>query len=84
MEGAEEFELPVTYLGEERFLPASFSQRGYIHRITIELENVVVHFEPDEERNYRAMLDDPFGKTQVNPELVKAVIGSLEKHFRNG
>ncbi|RYY55652.1 MAG: hypothetical protein EOO09_09650 [Chitinophagaceae bacterium] len=84
MASTEEFELPVTFLGEERMLPASFSTRGYIHRISIAIDGVLVHFEPDEERNYRAILDEPLGKTNVSQGLVQAVVESLEKLFKNG
>lgn len=84
MSASEDFELPVTHLGEELLLPAGFSARGYTHRISMEVNGVLLHFEPDEERKYRALMDDPSAKTNVNPALVQAIIDSLEKHFGHG
>jgi len=57
---------------------------GYLHRITAEVDGVPVYFEPDEERNYRAVLAEPAGRGPVNAELVRAIIEALELNFKNG
>jgi hypothetical protein len=48
--------IPVTYLGKELEFDAKFYPYGFIHRIELELDGVTVFFEPDEERNYRAVV----------------------------
>lgn len=83
MEEPENFELPITYSGEERLIAATLSTRGYLHRITIDVEGVIVYFEPDEERNYRAVLAEATGNPKINTELVKAIIEALELNFKN-
>ncbi|RYY62816.1 MAG: hypothetical protein EOO05_01360 [Chitinophagaceae bacterium] len=84
MDGGESFELPVTFLGQERMVQATLSTRGYLHRITAEVDGVLVFFEPDEERNYRAVLAEPTGNSSVNTALVKAIVEALELNFKNG
>ena len=50
------FELPLEYKGEEILLPAQLLRLGYTHKISVTVSGTAILFEPDEERNYRAVL----------------------------
>ncbi|MBD0298586.1 MAG: hypothetical protein ICV84_25860, partial [Flavisolibacter sp.] len=58
----EPFKLPVTYKGKELLFPAHLLQLGYTHKFQVQVNGYEVFFEPDEERNYRAV---------VSPEQVE-------------
>ena len=79
---AASFELPVHYNGKEILFPAELRQQGYIHRIAITIDATEVLFEPDEERNYRALIDT--GKMDAmrkNQDLLKAIAETLHEVF---
>jgi hypothetical protein len=50
------FELPVEYKGKELLLPAELLRMGFTHKISVTVSGIDILFEPDEERNYRAVL----------------------------
>ncbi len=50
------FVLPVNYRGKELEFEARLLLHGYIHRVEISINDFIVLFEPDEERNYRALV----------------------------
>jgi len=52
----EEFELPVKYKGEEQMLNAKLIVTGYKHKFCVDVNGQNIIFEPDEERNYRAVI----------------------------
>lgn len=76
------FELPVFYNNEEILLPAGFEQVGYTHRIIVDINGTIIFFEPDEERNYRAVLKEAGTHHNIDPLLVQSIVESLEKHFK--
>jgi hypothetical protein len=76
----ESFELPVQFRDTTVILPAELTSWGYSHRISVTLEGQVIIFEPDEERNYRAVL--PEGQKPPSLEMVKAIAESLESAFK--
>ena len=50
-------EIPVIYKGQELCFPARFLLTGYTRKIQVEVDGQLIMFEPDEEINYRAVLD---------------------------
>lgn len=79
----ESFELPVWYNGKEIMLPAELQPWGYTHRIIVHIEDIPFHFEPDEERNYRATI---VNELKINAEkidklLLQAVAETLHDLF---
>ena len=75
----ESFELPVTYQGEELLLPAALLQFGYTHKFRVEVYGQQIVFEPDEERNYRAMLNPAqMESSKIDVELLQAVAEAIE------
>lgn len=75
-----DFILPVEFAGEELQLPAKLVQTGYVVKLEVEIEGVIITFEPDEERNWRAVLgyDDLINGKKVKRELVEAVAKFIE------
>ncbi|MFT3749109.1 MAG: hypothetical protein QM768_12360 [Agriterribacter sp.] len=76
----EPFELPVQFGDQTILLPAELKIWGYSHRILVKLHEQVIIFEPDEERNYRALIEDT-GKPPA-PEMLKAITESIEAIFK--
>lgn len=52
------FELPISYKGEQLYLPTQLLQSGYVHQFKVEVEGYEILFEPDEEGNYRALVNE--------------------------
>lgn len=78
----EKFELPLWFNGQEMLLPAEFQPWGYSHRITVMIGDLAVVFEPDEERNYRALIVDAGnGMPAVKTEMLQCVSETLTELF---
>ncbi len=77
----DDFYLPVQYNGTEVQLKTRLLQSGYVHRFEVELNELIILFEPDEERNYRALVEphlaDKLKRSDV--DLIRAVAEALEK-----
>ena len=76
----EPFELPVIYKEQELMFPAQLILSGYTHKIQVDVYGEEVLFEPDEERNYRALVDTitlEKGK-KLDIELLKAIASAIE------
>jgi len=80
----EEFELPVVYKGQELILKASLIATGYTHKFSVEVDEQIIVFEPDEQRNYRAILSygDLDKKNNVDVELLKRIAEVIEHLFK--
>ena len=79
----ESFDLPVTFNGQEWLLPAEFMTMGYTHRIKITVDGVALLFEPDEEKNYRALLEntEKDGLKAPDREFVQKISETLHSLF---
>jgi len=77
------FDLPVWYNGKEIMFPAELQPCGYTHRITLHIEHIPFIFEPDEEKNYRAILMDQDRKKlgKIDPYLLQAIAETLKYLF---
>lgn len=76
----EQFELLVDYKGEQLTLKASLLVTGYTHKFSVDVNGQEIIFEPDEERNYRAILSygDLDKKNNVDVELIKEITNAIE------
>lgn len=74
------FDLPVLFKGETLSFTSRLMLQGYTHKFMVEVDGQPVYFEPDEERNYRAIIETADINTQktLNLELLKAVAHALE------
>ncbi|MDE3182376.1 MAG: hypothetical protein KGM16_03060 [Bacteroidota bacterium] len=73
-------EIPVTYKGKELILNASVLVTGYTHKFTVEVNGQAVIFEPDEERNYRAVIANE--GTPVDRVLLGVIAERLKEWFQ--
>lgn len=75
----EPFDLPVTYKKKELYFPARLLLLGYTHKFEVQVNGQTVLFEPDEERNYRAVVDpEQLEKSKLDVDLLKSIAGTLE------
>ena len=74
------FDLPVNYKGKEMMLKTSLLVTGYTHKFNVEIGGKEYIFEPDEERNYRAIIpyDELGNQKDVDGGLLKAIAGAIE------
>jgi len=77
---AETFRLPVEYEGREEEYPAQIINHGYTQKVQVEVEGITVTFEPDEEGNYRALID-PLISSSVDMGLLQAISETLGALF---
>ena len=76
------FTLVVTYNGKEYQVESELRVFGYNHKIAINLEGREILFEPDEERNYRAVMPGYDGsKAEIDIGLVQAITKELAVAF---
>lgn len=74
------FDIPVTYRGKELLFKSQLLILGYTHKISVDVNGTEVLYEPDEERNYRAVIDleKMEGMKTIEKELLKAIAGAIE------
>ncbi len=80
------FELPVEYNGKEMLFPAELLPMGFTHKIKVTVDGTEILFEPDEERNYRAMIanTDMDKPVHLNKNLLEVICTTLDELFGNG
>jgi hypothetical protein len=74
----EEFELPVTVNGKEFLFPSKLIQLGYTYRIEVDVSGTIVSFERDEEKNWRALINNETTSSKIDPAIVNAIIATLD------
>jgi hypothetical protein len=76
----EPFEIPVHYKGQDLHFSSRLLLSGYTHKIEVDVNGNPIQFEPDEERNYRAIVDAEKVKTnqKIDIELLKAIAQAIE------
>lgn len=81
---AASFQLPVVYKSEEREYPAELLVMGYTHKIRVTIDQLHFLFEPDEEKNYRAVRENSeTGKeTYTDTGLLRAISETLHELFK--
>ena len=77
----EGFEISVPYKNEELLIPARLLMQGFTYKIEAIINGRVVWFEPDEERNFRAILppDSDMETTPPDAALLQAVATALQE-----
>jgi len=73
-------EIPVTYKGEELSFAGKLILSGYTHKIQVDVTGQQVIFEPDEERNYRVILNQSQleNGVQLDVALLQAIAQVLD------
>ena len=74
------FDIPVTYKDKELTFKSQLLILGYTHKISVDVNGTEVLYEPDEERNYRAVIDPEKMEEMkgIDKELLKAIAGAIE------
>ena len=77
----EKFELLISFNNTELNFPARLLNYGYSYKLEIDIEGTKILFEPDEERNWRALLTEEDVKTnkKISIDLLKAIALSIEE-----
>jgi hypothetical protein len=77
----EQFELPVILNSEELHFPARLLNYGYSYKLEVDIEGSTVLFEPDEERNWRALIapEEINANKKISVALLKAIAFSIEE-----
>ena len=80
----EDFELPVNINGKEKIFHAKFLRLGYSYKIEVETGDEVLLFEPDEERNWRAIQNQYKNEAsgKHHPDLYQSIANALDTLFR--
>lgn len=80
----EDFELPIEHNGQELTFKASLVTFGHTHKFHVDVNGQTVIFEPDEERNYRAIIpyEEISSSKKVDAELLKSISSFLEEIFK--
>lgn len=70
----EEFEIPVTYKGQEYLFNGRLATFTYGYKFYVDVNGVEVVFERDDEGNLRAMLPDNTSDNSIEKGLIEAII----------
>jgi hypothetical protein len=75
-----DLEVPVTYKNQELIFYAKFIQFGYSYKFEVDVNDIKVLFEPDKERNFRAIVDIVIeqGNHAIDKELIQLIAESLK------
>jgi hypothetical protein len=68
-------EIDIEYKGERLSFPVELVKWGYTYRVVIRIKDTEVHFEPDEEGSYRAVVAD--NSVGIDTTLLEAIITQL-------
>ena len=74
-----DLEVPVTYKNQELIFYAKFIQFGYSYKFEVDVNGILVSFEPDEERNFRAIIDPTIDHAnhKIDKELIQLISEAL-------
>ena len=74
-----DLEVPVTYKNQELIFYAKFIQFGYSYKFEVDVTGIILFFEPDEERNFRAMIDPTIDHAnhKIDKELIQLIAETL-------
>jgi hypothetical protein len=77
----EDFKIPVLYNNQRLNFPAQLVRYAYSYKIEVDVQGTMIYFEPDEERNWRALVgfEEIEVNRNLNKELLKAIATSIEE-----
>ena len=77
----EQFELPVFFNNAELSFPTRLLNYGYSYKLEVDMDGTKLLFEPDEERNWRALIayEELDANKKLSVDLLKAVASSIEE-----
>jgi hypothetical protein len=72
----DDLEIKVSYNGRDFVFPLKLAKYGYTYRIEVMVENVPVIFEPDEEGNFRVIVEE--SDLPIEKTLLAAIAEKLQ------
>ncbi|MCF2447666.1 hypothetical protein L0657_27170 [Dyadobacter sp. CY345] len=73
------FELDVNFNGQTFEFQGELIVSGYLHKIQLDVNGTIVSFEPDEERNYRALMSiEDLKENDIPVDLLRAIALRLD------
>jgi hypothetical protein len=78
----EKFTITVNYKGSLTEFDAELRPWGYSWKIIVFVNEQEIIFEPDEERNFRAILANESARDKTDVELVRNIGEMLEQLFK--
>lgn len=77
----EAFESPVLFNNTELNFPARLLNYGHSYKLEVDIDGSKLLFEPDEERNWRALIvyEELTANKNINIELLQAIAISIEE-----
>ena len=78
------FELIILYKEKEIILPVTLLNYGYSYKLEVDINDTKVLFEPDEERNWRALIsyEDLQLNKHLEADLLNAIAVELDEAFK--
>jgi hypothetical protein len=75
--------ITVPYKNTEQQFEIELEARGYTHRFKVMINELPVYFEPDEEKQYRAIITEEHAKNvqALDPVLLQSIAATLEKEL---
>ncbi|MBC7850801.1 MAG: hypothetical protein H7Y31_13755 [Chitinophagaceae bacterium] len=78
----EKFTINISELNDRSFY-AELRVFGYTHKIAVIVNDVEIIFEPDEERNYRAVVSETaMNEHRIDRNIIAAIAAELETNFK--
>ncbi|HEX6914822.1 MAG TPA: hypothetical protein VF145_06255 [Chitinophagaceae bacterium] len=77
----DEFSIGLEYKGVLRTFTGRLIVTGYTHRICFDIDGTSLVLEPDEERNYRAVVA-PQDVDKLDGELVRSIAAEMQDLLR--
>ena len=80
----EPFDISFVFGGKDVSFTAKLVQYGYSHKISVDVHGNEVNFEPDEEGNYRAVIDPAQleNNRNISVPLLRAISEAIELILR--
>jgi hypothetical protein len=75
------FIITITYNGNTYTFETCIVWTGYQHKIVVNIDDTLVSFEPDEERNYRAVLHSE--QTDISKSVTPGLLEAIAGHFQD-
>lgn len=74
-----DLEVPVIYKNKEMIFYSKFIKFGYSYKFEVDVNGTMIFFEPDEERNFRAMIDPTidYANNKIDKELIQLIAEAL-------
>lgn len=80
-----QFDITIHHKGEPTLFTGEFIPAGFSYKIIVDVNGHPVSFEPDEERNFRALVnaDDQWKISTADKAVMEGIAAELMRMFRS-